>query len=404
MAQSATPLSPGFQTAKGCHALVTGSSGLCGARLVEMLLERGAQTVVCFDYQTPDAVLADRFRTIQQQTGGRIIVKSGAQGDITSEDAVEAAFTAVPQLDVVIHLAALVGPFHDRSKYKAVNYEGTLRIIDKCRKHHVKKLVYSSSPSTRFTGKDVVNATEDDLHMPTTWLETYAETKAQGEIAAAQANDPPRLYTISVAPHQIYGPYDNLFLPNFLETAHTGRLRIFGSGRSKISVCYVDNYAHGLLCGADALYDDSPALAKFYIVTDDHPVLFWEMLNEAIIYMGMPDLHTKFSLPVWFLYVCAYVANGIGWVIGKKLKLNPFNVTMLTIHRYFNIRNAKRDLHYEPIVPYDKAWPLTLEWFKKNWLPRYLESVKNGTNWRDTTPASKSDITNTNGSAEKKRD
>lgn len=236
---------------------------------------------------------------------------------------------------------------------------------------------YSSSPSTRFTGADVEDATEDDLPFPDTWLAEYAETKAKGEMEVAKACSD-ELMTISVAPHQVYGPYDNLFLPNLLETAGNGRLRIFGDGRSIISVCYADNYAHGLMCGADALYQGSPALGKFYIVTDGKPVKFWEFINQAIVAMGFVDLTTKFHLPVWLLYAIAYVANVIGAIIGKKFKLNPFNVRMLTMHRYFSLKNAQRDLQYEPVVDQSEAWPATIEWFKEHWLPKYLEQKKGG--------------------------
>jgi len=63
----------------------------------------------------------------------------------------------------------------------------------------------------------------------------------------------PRLKTIAVAPHQVYGPNDYLFLPNLLESAGKGLLRVFGSGENMVSFCYVDNYCHGLMCGQDGL-------------------------------------------------------------------------------------------------------------------------------------------------------
>jgi nucleoside-diphosphate-sugar epimerase len=43
--------------------------------------------------------------------------------------------------------------------------------------------------------------------------------------------------------YQVYGPRDNLFLPNLLEAAGTGRLRVFASGRNRICFTHVDNYA-----------------------------------------------------------------------------------------------------------------------------------------------------------------
>eukprot|EP00977_Amphora_coffeiformis_P027218 scaffold34596_cov222-Amphora_coffeaeformis.AAC.3 len=133
---------PGFQTTPGCTALVTGSSGLCGARLVEMLLERGAKTVICFDMAEPDPVLSQRFSNVQTSTGGKLILCHGTKdGNLTNKASVQAAFEKAPKIDVVYHIAALVGPFHDKDKYAAVNYEGTLTIIDMCKKYKVPRLV-----------------------------------------------------------------------------------------------------------------------------------------------------------------------------------------------------------------------------------------------------------------------
>ena len=366
------PKNPGYESPKDTNALVTGSSGFVGARLVEMLLERGTKTVIAFDITAPNEILSQRFADVQKKTGGKIIVLSGSEGDITSDSAVEAAFTKVDKLDVVYHIAALVGPFHSSQAYVEVNYKGTIRIVDSCKKYNVPKLVYSCSPSTRFTGGDVAGLREEDCPIPDKFIAEYAETKAMGEKVVTKANSP-ELMTISVAPHQVYGPYDTLFLPKLLEVSGNGRLRIFGNGRSKISVCHVDNYSHGLICGADALYDKSPALAKYYVVTDDHPVYFWKIINQAGMEMGFTDLETKFHLPLWLLYSVAAVCSMITMVTGKHFKLKYFTIKMLVIHRYFDITNAKTDLKYKPLISFEDGWKSTIEWFKVNWLPEYKE-------------------------------
>jgi len=366
---------PGFQSTPGVVALVTGSTGLCGARLVEMLLERGASTVICFDIAVPDETWKQRIRRAEANTKGKTIVCSGPDhGNITKLESVEKAFAKAPKIDIVYHIAALVGPFHDRDMYFDVNLQGTRHIIQACRKFHVPKLVNSSSPSTRFTGDDVQGLREDQMQIPKTFLALYAETKAyaEKEVTAACSDT---FRTISVAPHQIYGPYDKLFMPNLLETAGNGRLRIFGKGDKLISVCYVDNYIHGLMCGADVLDDPkSPALGKYYVVTDGKPVNFWDLINGAAMQMGFADMHKKLHLPVPLLYFVAYICNLLGFMIGKKFKLNPFNVRMLTIHRYFSIENAQRDLLYQPVVDHDTAWQSTVDWFKANWLPAFWKA------------------------------
>lgn len=60
--------------------------------------------------------------------------------------------------------------------------------------------------------------------------------------------------------------------------------------------------------------------------------------------MGFTSLWDKVKLPTWFLYPVAHVCDWVGWALGIKLKLNPFNVTVLTMHRWFRISNAERDL------------------------------------------------------------
>lgn len=210
------------------------------------------------------------------------------------------------------------------------------------------------------------------MPIPQTFVALYAETKAKGEQAVHKACCD-SLLTISVAPHQVYGPYDSLFLPKLLETAGSNRLRIFGKGTNKISLCHVDNYCHGLMCGADALYKGSPALATYYVVTDGEPQFFWRVLNEAIVAMGFTDLNTKHHLPIWLLYGVAYVCSFLTLLTGKQFKLKPFTVRMMTIHRYFDISNARRDLKYEPLINFDKGWPETIEWFKTQWLPVWKE-------------------------------
>mmetsp|Transcript_30969 Transcript_30969/g.57709 ORF Transcript_30969/g.57709 Transcript_30969/m.57709 type:complete len:389 (+) Transcript_30969:74-1240(+) len=369
---------PGFRSVPS-KCLVTGGSGFVGQRLVEMLVERGASRVVSFDIspKPKDAMTSPKIQYVQ--------------GDLTKPADVLAATEGV---DCVFHIAALVGPYHHKDAYVKVNYEGSRNVLEACNHWGVRKIVMSSSPSTRFPYPDpnIDGMTEDDLirvnggdYAPA-FLQPYAETKAQGEKLIREAcgtgDNDDDLLTIAVAPHQVYGPRDGLFLPNLLGAAGTGSLRIFGDGENRISFCHVDNYCHGLILGAEALYPHSPALGKFYIITDGPPVKFWHVLDEAGVAMGFVSMFTKFHLPAWLMMLVAHLVVFFGdlfamvtgtpnHVVNYYVKLNPFAVKMLIIHRYFDIQNARRDLLYEPVIEFETGWKQTIEWFREHWLPTF---------------------------------
>ena len=74
---------------------------------------------------------------------------------------------------------------------------------------------------------------------------------------------------------------------------------------------------------------------------------------------------------MWLLWSLAAVCELIQWCVGITLKLNYFNVKMLTMHRWFNIDAAEKDLNYQPIVGFREGWADTLVWFRQHWLPTF---------------------------------
>ena len=111
--------------------VVTGGTGFVGARLVEMLVERGAKTVRVLDV-VPPGPLCWKDPRIEYTVGS-----------ICDEQIVA---KVVDGADCVWHMAAAVGPFHPTDLYKQVNYEGVLGLIEACRAKGCRRIV-------RITGK-----------------------------------------------------------------------------------------------------------------------------------------------------------------------------------------------------------------------------------------------------------
>jgi nucleoside-diphosphate-sugar epimerase len=356
------------------RCVVTGGLGFVGQRLVETLVERGAEKVVSFDI-VPAAANVWKHPAIEYVTA-----------DLRDLDAVVEAFKGA---DCVWHNAAAVGPFLPKPFYHEINVVGTQNVIEACKRTGVRKVVFSATPSTRFTcTDDVEGLTEAEMpEIPQReYVAEYSATKAQAELLLREACAKGELLFVAVAPHTVYGPRDNLFLPNMLEAAGVGKLRVFGKGDSRCGYTHVDNYCHGLVIAEKQLYDGSPHLGKFYVCTDGHThpdprgfCVFWEELDKAVVGMGFDSVCAKFFLPFWLLRIVAFICDRIGDLTGKKLKLGWFTLRMLTMHRWFSVVAAQRDLGYSPVVSFKEAWPDTIEWFRLKWLPTFDPKSASGT-------------------------
>ena len=107
--------------------LVTGGSGLIGSTIVRRLLDLGHDVGV-FDIKKTKHQDCDYF-----------------DGDITDPDITK---NVVKGYDVVIHLAATLGVINTETnpvRTLDTNMGGTKNVLEGCKVHGVKKIIFSSS-------------------------------------------------------------------------------------------------------------------------------------------------------------------------------------------------------------------------------------------------------------------
>ena len=311
-------------------ALVTGGGGFLGYAIVKALRARGdtVRTFARGHYAALDAPAIEQVR-----------------GDIGDAPAVA---QAVAGCEAVFHVAAKPGIWGDYADYHRANVTGTENVIAACRAHGVQRLVYTSSPSVVFDGRDM-EGVDESVPYPVHFEAHYPHTKAQAEQLVRAANDA-QLATVSLRPHLIWGPGDNHLLPRMLARARAGQLRRIGSRRNLIDTIYIDNAADAHLLAADRLAPGAAIAGQVYFISQDEPVPMWDMVNHLLQAAGAPTV--KRAVPVWLAMALAQGFEFAHRLTGNanEPRLTRFVVREMSTAHWFNISAARRDLGYAPRV------------------------------------------------------
>jgi len=311
-------------------ALVTGGGGFLGGAVVRLLRQRG---------DTVRSLTRSAYPWLDE------LGVEQSLGDLADLEAVERAVTGC---DVVFHIAAKAGVWGRRSDFFRTNVTGTENIIAACKKHDVRRLVYTSTPSVIHGGGDIEGANES-IPYPKHFDAYYQESKAVAEKAVIAANGP-ELATVSLRPHLIFGPSDPHIIPRLIAAARAGKLRRIGSRPIKVDVTYIDNAADAHLAAADKLDIGSACSGKNYFISNGEPVELWAFTDRVLAEAGLPPVTRTVS--AWKARAAGRVLEWLYWLLrlpGEPPMTRFVAIQMSTAH-WYDISAARRDLGYEPKV------------------------------------------------------
>lgn len=330
------------------RALVTGGGGFLGSAISRRLQAVGYEVRIVQRSPAPElAVVGVECR----------------RGDIADPAVV---MSAADGCDVVFHTAAKAGVWGPTAEYHRANVTGTENVLAACRALRIPRLVYTSSPSVVYGGRDEAGIDESTPY-PKRYLTHYPRTKAIAEQAVLAANGPD-LATVALRPHLIWGPGDNHLVPRLLERARAGRLRRVGRGDNLVDTVYVDNAADAHLLAADRLRPGSPVCGKVYFITNDEPVPLWELIDRMLACGGLPPV--KQSISAGAAYAAGGLLEGLYAALGRRDEppMTRFVARQLSTAHWYDISAAKRDLGYRPEVSVEEGLRRL-----RDWLPRTLD-------------------------------
>jgi nucleoside-diphosphate-sugar epimerase len=325
--------------------LVTGGGGFLGGAILRRLVDRGDRVRSLSRHHYPELTPLG----VEQQ-----------QGDLADAGAVD---RAVAGCELVFHVAAKAGIWGPRSEFEEINIRGTENVLSACRRHTVRRLVFTSSPSVVFNGSDQEGIDESTPY-PAHYEADYPRTKAEAERAVLAANGP-QLATVALRPHLIWGPRDNHLVPRIIVRARAGRLRRVGRACKLIDSTYIDNAADAHLLAADRLAPTSLIAGKVYFISNGEPLPLWDLVDRILAVAGMAPIRRRVP------FCIAYAA---GWFFERAYSarlrrgeppMTRFLARELATAHWFNLTAARRDFGYVPNVSIEKGLVEL-----KNWLHR----------------------------------
>lgn len=311
------------------RALVTGGGGYLGGAIIRALLARGEKVASLQRGEYP------------------ALAEAGAEvftGDIADTDV---AIRASRGCDTVFHVAGKTGVWGDYNEYHHTNVTGTESIINACHKNNVGHLIYTSSPSVIFDGKDEAGINESAPY-PATWFNHYQQTKAIAEQKVITANSD-RLSTVALRPHLIWGPADPHLIARILERAGSGKLRLVNR-KNLVDTTYIDNAADAHLLAADALRQGDKCAGRVYFISNGEPMVLCELINKILAAFNMPPVSKTVSPGT--AYFAGMMSEFFYRLLGisKEPLMTRFVARQLGRDHWYDISAARNDLGYVPRV------------------------------------------------------
>jgi len=244
----------------------------------------------------------------------------------------------VEQFEVVCNLAAQAGVRYSIENPKAYidsNISGFLNILEGCRNHKVKHLVYASSSSVYGENKKVPFETIDNVDHP---ISLYAATKKSNELMAHTYGHLYGFKTTGLRFFTVYGPWGRPDMAYYLfaEAISKGKsIKVFNNGEMERDFTYIDDIVNGLIRIIEKNVDYRKHYKTYNIGNNKT-----ESLQDFII--------------------------TIEEAIGKKAIKEMYPMQQGDVPRTFaNINNLIDDFGYKPSTSINKGIKEFIKWYKK---------------------------------------
>lgn len=242
--------------------LVTGAAGFIGFYVSKSLLAKGHTVVgldninAYYDVNLKYARLAQLGVDRKDAEDLNILVKSDSHPNFSFVRMALEDRENLPALfneqgfDTVCNLAAQAGvrySLENPEAYMDSNLVGFLNILECCRNHDIKHLVYASSSSVYGLNEKIPFETTDSVDHP---VSLYAATKKSNELMAHSYSHLYGFKTTGLRFFTVYGPWGRPDMAMFLFTdaiMNNRPIKVFNNGKLERDFTYIDDITEGVI-------------------------------------------------------------------------------------------------------------------------------------------------------------
>lgn len=325
--------------ANALKVLVTGVAGFIGSHTAKKLLEEGNSVVGIDninDYYSTQLKM-DRLARLETYTDF-IFEKC----DISDKNHVNLIFqTHKP--DIVLNLAAQAGvrySIENPDVYIDSNIIGFFNILEVCRHHPVKHLVYASSSSVYGNQQKTPFSVEDDVSKP---ISLYAATKKTNELMAYTYSHLYGIPTTGLRFFTVYGPWGRPDMAYFSFTrklVNGETIKVFNHGDMKRDFTYIDDVVSGVLAMLNSPPQTTPP-AHVYNIGNNKPedlMVFIKTLEKCLLEEGVIQQPARLEF----------------------LPMQPGDV----YQTYADVNPLIKDFGFKPSTPISKGLKSFAKWYK----------------------------------------
>jgi nucleoside-diphosphate-sugar epimerase len=321
------------------RVLITGATGLLGGHLIKELQQRGEDIrALVLPVENADKL---------EKQGVEVV-----RGDITDASTLGLAVNGV---ELIFHLAGMMGVWRPLSDYRLVNVTGSENLYKAAQKAGVRRYVHTSSHTVYGLGYGRFLSENDALRPDP---DPYSLTKAEGDRLMRRLMLTSEVETVILRPGTFFGPGDRLHFGRMAQKMKDGKGVIIGRGDNALPFCYVTDVVQGFLLGA--YHDNAPG--NVYNITNDHPLTQLEMFDA--IADAVDGVRPSRHLPYLPIYYGSIVAERVvARVTRTKPIVTQLGAMMFGSDNRHSVEKARRELGYEPKVDLRKGITLAAEWF-----------------------------------------